>query len=101
MQEWQQDEDQAISQTIVSTTPEVSVVVPSRNEQENIWPPTPRKNFYDKFPSVASGVVVTLAVVWVGYALPGALLVLAAMFIGLAIVFTKKVNREEAITKVL
>ena len=30
--------NQAVSQAIVSTTPEVSVVVPTRNEQENIWP---------------------------------------------------------------
>src|SRR2546428_9185442 len=38
VQEWPRDEDQAVSQTVLSTTPEVSVVVPTRNEQENIWP---------------------------------------------------------------
>src|SRR2546423_1828395 len=38
VQEWPRDGDQAASQTIVSTTPEVSVVVPTRNEQDNIWP---------------------------------------------------------------
>src|SRR2546423_14921095 len=61
MQEWPQDGDQAVSQTIVSTTPEVSVVVPTRNEQDNIWPPMRRKNFYDKFPSVAAVAGVHLA----------------------------------------
>src|SRR2546423_902129 len=38
VQEWPRDGDQAVSQAIVSTTPEVSVVVPTRNEQDNIWP---------------------------------------------------------------
>jgi len=38
VQEWPRDEDQAVSQTVLSTTPEVSVIVPTRNEQENIWP---------------------------------------------------------------
>src|SRR2546423_15505935 len=61
MQEWPRDGDRAVSQTIVSTTPEVSVVVPTRNEQDNIWPPMRRKNFYDKFPSVAAVAGVHLA----------------------------------------
>src|SRR5207253_8485229 len=38
VQEWQQDEDEAVSQPMLSTTPEVSVVVPTSNEQENIRP---------------------------------------------------------------
>ncbi len=63
--------------------------------------PTQKKKFYDKFPSVVAVAAVILAVGWTIYKLPGALLVLAVLFIGAAIVFTKNVNRDQAITMLL
>src|SRR5260370_7748732 len=38
IQGWQQGENQAVSQSIFSTTHDLSIVVPTRNERENIWP---------------------------------------------------------------
>ncbi|HEV2583853.1 MAG TPA: glycosyltransferase, partial [Ktedonobacteraceae bacterium] len=62
----------------------------------------PRKKFsYDKFQSLAVVVVIILAVCWISYTQPGALLVLAVLLIGFAIVITKNVNRDQAITMVL
>ncbi len=63
--------------------------------------PARKKKFYDKFPSIAAVAVIILAVCWISYTQPGALLVLAVLFIGLATVFTKNVNRDQAITMVL
>ncbi len=70
--------------------------------------PTWRKKFYDKAPSIVAKLpsivavaVVILVVGWISYALPGALLALAALFIGSAIAFTQNVNRDQAITMVL
>ncbi len=63
--------------------------------------PARKKKFSDNFLSVAAVAAVILAVGWISYARPGAILVLAALFIGLAIAFTKNVNREQAMTMVL
>ncbi len=63
--------------------------------------PARKKKISDKFPSVAAVAVVILAAGWISYAQPGALLVLAVLFIGLAIASTKNVNRDQAITMVL
>ncbi len=38
IQRRQQGENQAVSQSIFSTTHDLSIVVPTRNERENIWP---------------------------------------------------------------
>src|SRR5260370_6976301 len=38
IQGWQRGGNQAVSQSILSTTHDLSVVVPTRNERENIWP---------------------------------------------------------------
>src|SRR5260370_34760526 len=38
IQGWQRGGNQAVSQSILSTTHDLSVVVPPRNERENIWP---------------------------------------------------------------
>jgi len=38
IQRRQQGENQAVSQSILSTTHDLSIVVPTRNERENIWP---------------------------------------------------------------
>ncbi len=63
--------------------------------------PTQKKKFYDKFLPVMAVAVVILTVGWISYTLPGALLVVAVLFIGSAIVFTKNVNRDQAITMLL
>ena len=73
-----------------------SAFAPIRNLQ-----PTWMKKCYGKFPFVATVGVMILAVGWISYALPGALLVLAVLFIGSAIAFTKNVTRDQAITMVL
>src|SRR5258708_9107619 len=38
IQGWQRGGNQAVSQSILSTTHDLSIVVPTRNERENIWP---------------------------------------------------------------
>ncbi len=81
--------------------PSTELVVASASDLIQKFQPTRKKNFYDKFPSVAAVAVVILAAGWVSYALPGALLVLAVLFIGSAIAFTKNVDRDQAITMVL
>src|SRR6266700_2480720 len=60
-----------------------------------------QKKFFDKFLPIMAVTVMILAVAWISYALPGALLVLAVLFIGSAIVFTQNVKRDQAMTMVL
>jgi cellulose synthase (UDP-forming) len=81
--------------------PPTELAVASEVDLKQNSQPTRKKKFYDKFQSVAAVAVVILAVGWISYAQPGALLVLAVLFIGLAIMFTKNVNRDQAITMVL
>src|SRR6266566_2745614 len=38
IQRWQRDGNQAVSETVLSATPDLSVVVPTRNEHDNIGP---------------------------------------------------------------
>jgi len=95
-----------IETIVLPTTP-----IPSTNgyhphsiddDIETVELPTTRKKFfYEKFPSIVAVAVVILAAGWICYAQPGALLVLAVLFIGLAIASTKNVNRDQAITMVL
>ncbi len=63
--------------------------------------PARKNKFFDKFPSIAAVAVVILVIGWIIYTQPGPLLVLAVLLVGLAITFTKNVNREQAITMVL
>ncbi len=60
-----------------------------------------QKKFFDKFLPIMAVTIMILVVAWISYALPGALLVLAVLFIGSAIVFTQNVKRDQAITMVL
>lgn len=50
---------------------------------------------------IAALTVVILAAGWIAYTQPGPPLVLAVVFIGLALAFTRNVNREQAITMTL
>jgi cellulose synthase/poly-beta-1,6-N-acetylglucosamine synthase-like glycosyltransferase len=59
-----------------------------------------RKSSGRLLPAVAAALIV-LVIGWIGYARPGALLVLAVLFIGSAIVFAKNVQREQAIIMLL
>ncbi len=81
--------------------PSTELAVASAVDLKRNVQPARKKKFYDKFQSMAAAAVVILAVGWISYAQPGALLVLAVLLIGLAIVFTKNVNRDQAITMVL
>jgi len=58
----------------------------------------PKNKFSEKLLPIAA---VILAVGWISYARPGAVLVAATLLIGSTIVFTKNANREQAITMVL
>ena len=55
----------------------------------------------DRALSIAAVAVVILAAGWIAYAQPGPPLVLAVLFIGLALAFTQNVNRDQAITMTL
>lgn len=63
--------------------------------------PERKKKFYDMVMFVVAIAAVILAVGWIGLARPGAQVAMAVLFIGLAVVLTKKVNRDQAITMVL
>ncbi|MFL5663639.1 MAG: glycosyltransferase, partial [Ktedonobacteraceae bacterium] len=81
--------------------PSMDRVVDSTFDLIQKFQPARKKRFYDKFPPIVAVAVVILAVGWISYAQSGAPLVLAVLFIGLAIAFTKNVNRDQAITMVL
>jgi cellulose synthase/poly-beta-1,6-N-acetylglucosamine synthase-like glycosyltransferase len=81
--------------------PSMEPVVAPVFDLKQEFQPTRKQKFYDKFQSIAAIAVVILAAGWIAYAQPGLSLVLAVLFIGLAIVFTKNVNRDQAITMVL
>ncbi len=82
--------------SVIATLPVVaSVLEPIRKFQ------LVQKKFTDKFLSVVAVVGVILAVGWISYTHPGALLVLAVLFIGSALVFTQNVKRDQAIMMVL
>lgn len=81
--------------------PSTEQVVASAFELIENFQPARKKTFYDRFPSIAAAAVVILTIGWISYAQPGPLLILAVMFIGLAIAFTKHINREQASTMVL
>jgi cellulose synthase (UDP-forming) len=91
----------SIGDTAEVELPSTERVVASAFDLIQKFQPARKKKFYDKFPPVVAGAVVILAVGWISYAQPGALLVLAVLFIGLVIAFTKNVNRDQAITLVL
>jgi cellulose synthase/poly-beta-1,6-N-acetylglucosamine synthase-like glycosyltransferase len=55
----------------------------------------------DKFLTLVTTITVILAVGWISYTLPGALIVLATLVIGAVIVFMKNVDRDRAITILL
>jgi len=55
----------------------------------------------EKVLSIAAITVVILVAGWIAYVQPGPPLVLAVLFIGLALAFTRNVNRDQAITMVL
>jgi cellulose synthase/poly-beta-1,6-N-acetylglucosamine synthase-like glycosyltransferase len=76
-------------------------VVASAIERKGKSQPARKHKFSDKFPSVVAVAVVILAVGWISYARPGAILIPAALLIGLAVAFTKQVNREQAMTMAL
>jgi len=81
--------------------PSTERVLASASDLIRKFQPARKKQFSDEFPSIAAVAAVILAAGWIGYARPGALLVLAVLFIGLAIASTKNVNRDQAITMVL
>ena len=61
-----------------------------------------RKKFSaEKVRSIAAVAAVVLASGWIAYTQPGPVLVLVVLFVGMALVFTRNVNREQAITMVL
>jgi cellulose synthase/poly-beta-1,6-N-acetylglucosamine synthase-like glycosyltransferase len=59
------------------------------------------RNISDRFSSKVAVALIILTIGWISYIRPGALLVLVAMCIGSAIVFTTNVRREQAITMLL
>ena len=63
--------------------------------------PGQKKHASDRFRPIVAAAIVILALGWIVYAKPGALLIPAALFIGTALVFTKSVNRDQAIRIVL
>jgi cellulose synthase/poly-beta-1,6-N-acetylglucosamine synthase-like glycosyltransferase len=60
-----------------------------------------RQRYIDKFLSVVPLVVVILALAWITYTLPGALLVLAVLFMGSLFMFTQDVEYDHAVKMVL
>jgi cellulose synthase/poly-beta-1,6-N-acetylglucosamine synthase-like glycosyltransferase/transposase len=81
--------------------PSTGLAVASAIDLKRKSQPTRKKKFSANFLSVAAVAAVILAVGGISYARPGAILVLAVLFIGLAIAFTQNVNRDQAITMVL
>ncbi len=82
--------------SVVATLPVVASVFELLRKLQVI-----RKQSTDKFLSVVAVAVVILVVGWIIYTLPGALLVLAVLFIGFLLVFTRNVKHDQAIKMVL
>lgn len=59
------------------------------------------RNASPRFLSTAMVLTVLATIGWISFALPGAMLVLATVFIATAIVFTKNIHRDQATTMIL
>ena len=59
------------------------------------------KKVFEKLPAVVATLAVLLAAGWIIYARPGAWLLLAVLFIGVAVTFTENIAWDKAITMVL
>ncbi len=59
------------------------------------------RNISDRFSSRVAVALIILTIGWISYMRPGALLVLVVLCVGSTIVFTKNVQREQAITMLL
>jgi cellulose synthase/poly-beta-1,6-N-acetylglucosamine synthase-like glycosyltransferase len=60
-----------------------------------------KQKLFDKLPLITAIVAVTLAVGWMSYTQQGALLAIASVFIGAAVICINRVSRERAITMLL
>ena len=81
--------------------PATELLVASGSDPQRRLQPARKKKIYEKFQPIVAVAVVILAVGWISYARPGAMLIPATLLIGAAIAFTKNANRDQAITKVL
>jgi len=91
----------AIEERATVELPSPELIVASGFDPQRKLQPTRKKKISEKFQPVAAMALVILAVGWISYARPGALLIPAVLCIGAAIVFTKNANRDQAITMVL
>ncbi len=85
----------------LTSLPSAEMAVPSVVNRKRKSQPKPQKKSYDRTLSLLAAVIVIVTSCWISYILPGALLIIAVLFIGAAVIFTQKVNRDQAITMVL
>ncbi len=80
-------------------TSKLSAIILPKGKQVGALPR--QQKWFKKLEAVVAVLTVVLAVGWISYTLPGALLVVAALCIGGAIVFTKDVQRDHMVTMLL
>jgi cellulose synthase (UDP-forming) len=80
-------------------TRKLSTVVFSKKKQSGALPR--KQKLAKKLEAVVAVATVVLAIAWISYTLPGALLVVAALCICAAIVFTRDVQRDRMVTMLL
>jgi cellulose synthase (UDP-forming) len=71
------------------------------DELKTIAAPAPTRRRSEKVRPALVVATVVVAAVWIGYAHPGALVVLGVLVVGLAVPFTTDINRDQAIAMVL